>query len=65
MTDQIDRIRDAEEALAYVDATKHGIVNSLEEVHRLLKEMHSRVDDRVTLLLVEQAMLKIEAQLNY
>jgi hypothetical protein len=65
MTDAIDNIKDADDALAYTEAAGHGIVRSLNEVHRLLKEVHRRTDDELTLLLVEQAMLKVEAQLDY
>lgn len=65
MTDAIDNLKDADEALSYADAASNGIVRNLQDIHKLLKEIRARTDDRVTLLLIEQCMLKIEAQLNY
>jgi len=63
--DAIDKIKDADDALMYVDMAKSGIVSSLTEIHTLLKEAYSRTEDSITKVLLEQAMLKVEAQLNY
>jgi len=63
--DAIDRLKTAEHALDYWEDSKRGVVSQLNDIHRILKEVHERTDDSVIKLLVEGAMLKIEAQLNY
>lgn len=65
MKDAVDNIVDGDDAIKYVEAASNGIVRSLNEVHRLLKEVHNRTEDVIIKLLVEQAMLKVEAQLDY
>jgi len=59
--DAIDKIKDADDALMYVDMAKSGIVSSLTEIHTLLKEAYSRTEDQAEI--IKELLEKLE-QLN-
>lgn len=65
MKDAIDNIKNADDALEYVDTAGRGIVRQLHSIHGLLKEVYERTDDNVSKLIIEQCMLKVESQLDF
>jgi hypothetical protein len=61
----IDKIKDQDKALDYVNMSQHGIVKVLTEIHTELNSIYERTEDPVTKYVIESIMLKVEAQLNY
>lgn len=58
-------LTDADTALEYRDNSLNGVVKQLTEVHALLVRAYTRVENEEALVLLDKALLKIEAQLDY
>ena len=61
----IDKLKDADDAVQYTERARYGMKRSLDEVHELLQEVQERVEEKRSQLLLQKALLIIEAHLDY
>lgn len=62
---RVDYLENAEDSIEYWENSRNGLVAQLEQAHKLITVARDRIDDSIALTLLNKALLKIEAQLNY